>query len=129
MAHSRTLLDQAKDTFVEGLGFPTNRTRFIGSGMNDYYKQLTLGMIPILSRRNNWTDRLDNFTHLCNNNPPDIIVFDEFHRSAADSWSDLLKSAKHGNRIVEDSGASGMTPSQLVRQIVREHYESEGCLG
>lgn len=29
-------------------------------------------------------------------------------------------------RVVEDADALGMTPPQLVRQIVREHYEREG---
>ena len=32
-------------------------------------------------------------------------------------------------RIVEDADERGMTPPQLVRLIVREHYEREGCMG
>ena len=88
MAESQVLLDQAKEAFVEKIGFPEDDIGTIRGPIWDP-KLLTFGMVQSM--------RLDRRFHrlAMSRDRPDIVIFDEFHRSGSPQTSRMVEYANN----------------------------------
>lgn len=86
VAHNSYLLEQAKSAFesVYGTSF-RRRIGFLSGTQKDFDKQVTLATVQTLVASD-----LSAVTEICELNRPTIVVFDEFHRSAADKWRQVV---------------------------------------
>lgn len=82
VAHSRYLLDQAHETFVTVLGRGiAPKIGSVAGPVKQTDRLVTLATIQTLTSRD-----LETLRALVEENRPALVVFDEFHRVAADTW-------------------------------------------
>lgn len=93
IAHSSYLLKQAQNAFTRTYGRRVEKTfGYLGGGKKEFGGKLTFATIQTLV-----ANELEPLGELNRTNPPELVVYDEFHHAAADEWKKVVAALRRRN--------------------------------